>query len=319
MGKKVVFNSSFFYIFIRSLLKCRLLLLFLLILCTCFSCAGGLSRKEASKLYFNLGNAYFDLGQNEKASEAYLKALFYDKKMKVALFNLAKAYMEANRFSDALDILDNMLKSEPKNVILLLAKAYCIYAYGDLEESYELYGLILEIDPGNIEALFNSAVIKAEEGLYTDALETLTILKTRQIDDDRITRKINFKIGEIFYNADEYGQAIEYLKYTSENEPDNIENLKMLFDSYVKTNAYASAVDIGNQILSIENDKDILFQLAFIYLTAIEDMNTGILFLNRSISAGFSDMQKASALMETLPGDMVRTISEILRKEKLLD
>ncbi|MCL2705886.1 MAG: tetratricopeptide repeat protein [Spirochaetaceae bacterium] len=299
--------------------SCNLIFILLLILFTFCSCAGGLSRKEASKLYYNLGNAYFDLGQNDKASDAYLKALSYDKKMKIASFNLAKSYIEANKFTDAIAILDKMLKKEPKNVILLSAKAYCIYRFGDTEKAYELYNLILRIDSGNVEALFNSAVIKVEEGSYTDALEKLEILKTKKIDDDKILKRINSKIGEIYYNAGEYYQSIDYLKYTQENDPENIGNLKMLFDSYIQIQAYSSAIDIGNQILNDEKDKDILFQISFIYLTAIEDRDKGISFLSQAIAEGFSDKEKASLLMEKLPKEMLRSISTILKKEKLLD
>ena len=299
--------------------SCNLIFILLLILFTFCSCAGGLSRKEASKLYYNLGNAYFDLGQNDKASDAYLKALSYDKKMKIASFNLAKSYIEANKFTDAIAILDKMLKKEPKNVILLSAKAYCIYRFGDTEKAYELYNLILRIDSGNVEALFNSAVIKVEEGSYTDALEKLEILKTKKIDDDKILKRINSKIGEIYYNAGEYYQSIDYLKYTQENDPENIGNLEMLFDSYIQIQAYSSAIDIGNQILNDEKDKDILFQISFIYLTAIEDRDKGISFLSQAIAEGFSDKEKASLLMEKLPKEMLRSISTILKKEKLLD
>ena len=297
----------------------NLLFFLLLILFTCFGCAGGLSRKEASKLYYNLGNAYFELGQNEKATTAYLKALEYDKKMKIASFNLAKAYMEANKFTEAITILDKMLKKESKNVILLSAKAYCIYKYGDFEQSYELYIQILKIDPGNVEALFNSAVIKAEEGSYTDAIENLEILKTKKIEDEKLLKRVNSKIGEIYYKAGEYEQAIDYLKYIDENESDNTIKLTMLFDAYVKVQAYSSAVDIGNQLLVKEKDKDILFQLAYIYLIAIEDKDKGISSLKEAIAEGFSDKEKISHLVENLPKQLIRSISEILKKEKLLD
>ena len=307
----------------RSFMNHNLLFFLLLILFAFSGCAGGLSRKEAAKIYYNLGNAYFDLGQNEKASDAYLKALDYDKKMKIVLFNLAKSYIESKKFSDSLDILDKMLKEDPKNVILLSAKAYCLYSYGDFEKSYELYAQILEIDPGNIEALFNNAAIKAEEGSYTDAIEKLAILKTKKIDDDKLLKKVNSKIGEIYYKAGEYHQSIDYLKYTKENDPDNIKNLKMLFDSYTQIHAYSSAVEIGNLIVSKEKekekDKNILFQLSFIYLTAIEDMNKGISFLNQAIAEGFSDKEKASLLIENIPKEMRKSISGILKKEKLLD
>ena len=302
----------------RLYFKHILLIFLLLIMFVVCGCAGGLSRKEASKLYFNLGNAYFELGQNEKAISAYLRALDYDRKMRVASFNLAKTYIDTDRFSDAINILTRMLRDEPRNVILLSAKAYCIYRFGDFEQALELYNQILEMDPGNVEAIFNSAVINADEGSYTEALEKLEILKRKRIEED-ILRRINSKIGEIYYKAGEYRQAIEYLVFTKENEPENIANLKMLFDSYVQVRSYSSAVDVGSQIINIEKDKDVLFQLSFIYLTAIEDIERGISYLNQAISGGFSDREKISQLMENLPGRMTRRISEILRAERLLD
>jgi len=303
----------------RPCLNHNLLFFLLLILFAYCGCAGGLSRKEASKLYYNLGNAYFELGQNEKAAEAYRMALDYDNKMNIASFNLAKSYIEADKFSDAIAILDKMLKKEPRNLILLTAKAYCLYRYGDTEKSYELYNMILRIDSGNVEALFNSAVIKAEEGSYTDALEKLEVLKTKKIEDEKILKRTNSKIGEIFYNAGEYYQAIDFLKYTKENDPENIENLKMLFDSYIQIQSYSSAVDIGNQLLDIEKNKDILFQLSFIYLTAIEDKNKGISSLSQAIAEGFDDKEKVSHLIQNLPREMIKSVSDILKKEKLLD
>ncbi|MCL2793271.1 MAG: tetratricopeptide repeat protein [Spirochaetaceae bacterium] len=299
-------------------LKLNLLFFLLLLLFAYCGCAGGLSRKEAARLYFNLGNAYFELGQNERAITAYLRALDYDRRMRVASFNLAKSYMEENRFSDAINILNRMLRDEPRNVIILSAKAYCLYRFGDFERALELYEQVLEIDPGNIEALFNSAVIMSEEGSHEEALEKLAMLKTRRIEES-VLRRINSKIGEIYYNAGEHRQAIEYLRHTAENESVSIEILKMLFNSYVEIRAYASAVDMGTRILDREEDKDVLFQMSFIYLTAIEDTDRGISFLRQAISAGFSDMEKASYLLENAPRGVTRRISDILRAERLLD
>ncbi|MCL2293266.1 MAG: tetratricopeptide repeat protein [Spirochaetes bacterium] len=289
------------------------------VLFTFAGCAGGLSRKEASNLYFNLGNAYFELGQNDKAVQAYLRALSFNRRMRVASFNLAKAYIELGRFSDSLNVLNRMLREDPNNIILLSAKAYCLYRSGEFEESAEIYSRILGIDPGNIEALFNSAVIKAKKESFEEALEKLAILKTRRIDNERLRRRINAQIGAIFYKAGEYSQAIEYLEYTRGNEFNSLENLKMLFNSYVQIRAFSSAIDIGKQIVDKEKDKDILFQLAFIYLTAVEEIRTGISFLNQAIAAGFSDREKASRLMENLPRGMIRSVSEILTRENLLD
>lgn len=282
-------------------------------------CAGGLSRREAAKLYYNLGNTYLDLGQSGKASESYLKALEYDGKMKIASYNLAKAYMDGGKFGEALAVLDRMLKDEPENIIALTAKAFCYYRYGDMDKSYSIYSEILEKDPGNAEALYNSAVIISEKGDYGSALEKLSQLKSGKNTDEKLLLKINFKLGQIYYATGQYELSLEYLDYVKRKEPGNIASLEILFDAYVKTRYFASAVETGNLLLKSDpENKDVLFEMAVIYLTAIEDTSSGIRFLDQAIKAGFSDREKIQILLKT-PGLAGKDrIMELLGNEKLL-
>ncbi len=283
-------------------------------------CAGGLSRREAARLYYNLGNAYLEIGKSDKASESYLKALEYDRKMKIASFNLAKAYMDAEKYSDAITILDSMLEEDPANVIILSAKAFCIFRFGNFEKAYELYEKVIEIDPANAEALYNSAVIKSEQGNNSEALEMLTKLRSRKIEDEKLLIRINYAFGEIYYKTDQFEEAIKYLDYVKEKEPENIKNLNMLFDSCVKTRYFSSAVRAGEQILEFDPDnKDLLFDMAVIFLVAIEDVESGMVYLEKAISSGFSDKGKARNLLDTPELAKKDVIHKLLQKGKLLD
>ncbi|MFW5769381.1 MAG: tetratricopeptide repeat protein, partial [Spirochaetota bacterium] len=51
------------------------ILVFGIILLSLIGCASSLPRKEAAVVYYNLGNAYFELGELDDAAEAYLEAL----------------------------------------------------------------------------------------------------------------------------------------------------------------------------------------------------------------------------------------------------
>ena len=298
----------------------EIILLWLLILFLLSGCAGGLSRRESAKLYYNLGNAYLELGDTTKASESYLKALEYNKNMKIASFNLAKAYMEVEKYSDAIRILDGMLKEEPENTILLSAKAYCVYRFGNYEKASELYDDVLKIDPGNMEALYNSAVIRIDRENYSAALDKLTLLKAKKIEDDSMLAKINSAFGETYYKTEQYSEAIKYLDLIRQKEPDNTGNLIMLFNSYLKTRYFASVVETGSLILKKEpENKDVLFDMAAVYLNEIEDTEKGITYLEKAVSAGFDDKIRAKELASAPDITGKERIYKILQNAKLLD
>jgi len=292
----------------------------LLILFLLSGCAGGLSRRESAKLYYNLGNAYLELGDTAKASESYLKALEYNKNMKIASFNLAKAYMEVEKYSEAIGILDGMLKEEPENTILLSAKAYCVYRFGNYEKASELYDDVLKIDPGNMEALYNSAVISIDRENYSAALDSLTLLKAKKIEDDSLLTKINSAFGETYYRTEQYSEAIKYLDLIRQTDPDDISNLTMLFNSYLKTRYFASVAETGTMILKKQpENKEILFNMASVYLNEIEDTEKGLTYLEKALAAGFDDKIRAEELASAPDIAGKERIYKILQNAKLLD
>lgn len=308
---KIKNNFSLFYLIVFTIL------LF-------FGCAGGLSRKEAAKLYYNLGNAYLEIGKEDKASQAYLTALEYDKKMKIASFNLAKAYMDSEKYIDAINMLDNMIKEDDTNSMLLSAKAYCLYRFGDIDGSYIIYEEILTLDPGNSEALYNTALIKAEQGDYEEAIEKLTSLKSDKIDDEKLFTKINMAIGDIYTKMEKYEESIEYFEFVKNEEPDNIKNLTFLFNSYYKSSYYSHALETGNKILEetpddLENNKELFFDMAVIYLTAVEDSVKGLEYLEKALDAGFDNLEKAKNLVETEGLLDADDIISLLKSKNILD
>ena len=79
------------------------------------SCASGVPEKDVAPLYYNLGNAYFELGELDRAVESYLKAIELDESLARASFNLAKVYVEKNQLDKASRILEELLTEDPEN------------------------------------------------------------------------------------------------------------------------------------------------------------------------------------------------------------
>lgn len=308
---KIKKNFSFFYLIVFTVLLL-------------FGCAGGLSRKEAAKLYYNLGNAYLEIGKESRASEAYLKALEYDEKLKIASFNLAKAYMDSEKYLDALNMLDNMIKEDDTNNLLLSAKAYCLYRFGDIDSSYIIYEQILTLDPGNPEALYNTALIKAEQEDYEEAIERLTSLKSDKIDDEKLFTRINMAIGDIYVKMEKFEESIEYFEFVKNEESDNIKNLTLLFNSYYKSSYYSRALETGSDILEktpddLENNKEIFFDMAVIYLTIVEDSVKGLDYLEKALDAGFDNREKAENLATTEGLLDADDVISLLESKNLID
>ena len=179
-----------FFLLIKSLF-------YFLCLISLISCAGGLSKRESARVYYNLGNAYFELGKNDEASSAYLRALDFDDDLKVASFNLARTYIETEKYSEALRLLDNMLENDSENTVVHSAKGYCLFVWEIMMQPLESYLDVLEINPGDQDALFNYALIMTELEDYKTAIEKFAVLKNTNPDDDFLVKKIDFAVGRV--------------------------------------------------------------------------------------------------------------------------
>ncbi len=277
------------------------------------SCAGGLSKRESARVYYNLGNAYFELGKNEDASAAYLRALDFDSELKVATYNLVRTYIEAEKYSEALRLLDRMIENDNENTVLHSAKGYCLFRFGNYNKAAESYLDVIKINPGDQDALFNYAFIMTELGNYESAVEKLAELKSANPDDDLLAVKIDFAIGRIYYLQEDYKKSQEYFESVYEKNPDYGETAAYLFEIYKNSKLYGKMVETGKKILENEPDNgDILFDLSRVLLLEIEDSEQGLEFFKKAIKSGFSDKEMLDELLENKNNSVKKEIEKIL-------
>lgn len=283
------------------------------------SCVFAPSRKEFANVYFNLGNAYMRLGEAENAARAFLKAAEYDKKFGAATFNLAKSYIMAERYGDALDVLDGLAQSDPENGTILSAQAYCYYKLENRDKAFELYLQILEREPDNYAARFNYASLLAEEGYLPEAMETYQQLEV--FSESETDAQLYFEMAKVSFSAEDYEKAVQYGEKALSLDSENIEINRFLLLPYLKGEFYAKYLETADIVINYNLTRDsniknsenaeLYFTKSDILLNHTGNFAQGAAQLKRAIAAGFEDKDRLKVLYdnkELLNSDEIRSI-----------
>lgn len=271
----------------------------------CSSCVFSPSRKEMAEVYYNLGNAYLRLGESENASSAFLRAVELDKKFASSNFNLAKSYMVAERYGDALEILDELLKEDEFNSIVLSAKAYCCYALGNSDQSFDIYQQILERNPDNDDARYNFAVLLALQGRDEEALAEFSRLMVGENESDSF--ELYYEMAKVSYNMKKWDDAIGYGEKAYELSPDTVELCEFLLKIYYEQKYYARYLEMADVYIDYNDknvnasespNKNIYFRKSVILLTSIGDFRQGADSLKKALALGFDDKDELSLLYD---------------------
>lgn len=284
-------NQRFFGDVRRS--SCTVLLLAAIILFA--SCATGIPESEVAPLYYNLGNAYFELGEYDQAAEAYLRAIELDKSLVRANYNLVQVFLEKKEFARAKTYLQELIAEDPENATLLSTLGYILTMEGNLAKALQIFQDILERDPKNIDALYNTAVIywKLEE--FTEAREVFLEVFEEEPNDAETVYNLAL-LEERLGNSE---RAIEYLQTYTSNKPDDLEAKERLADIYNEEELYAKALELYDQILKKDESRGpVLFKKAYILLTVVGNIEEGMSYLERAILAGFKEQEKYKQLVE---------------------
>ncbi|MBO7516979.1 MAG: tetratricopeptide repeat protein [Spirochaetia bacterium] len=297
----------------------RFRILILAIVCILSSCVFAPSRKEFANVYFNLGNAYMRLGEAENAAKAFLKAAEYDKKFGAANFNLAKSYIMAERYGDALDVLDGLAAQDPENSTILSAQAYCYYKLENRDKAFELYLQILEREPDNYMARFNYASLLAEEGYLPAAMETYQQLEV--FSDSATDAQLYFEMAKVSFSSEDYEKSIQYGEKALSLDSENIEISRFLLRPYELGEYYAKFLETADVVIDYNLAKDsniknsenaeLYFKKCDILLNHTGNFTQGASQLKKAIAAGFEDKDKLKVLYdnkELLNSDEIRSI-----------
>ncbi len=275
-------------------------------------CASDPRIREVAAEYYNIGNAFFELGQYEKAIDAYRSALRFDPGLAKADYNLAVTYARMKKLPEAEQLLKKLLADDPANASLMVTLAWTYHLAGTEEQALSQYDAALAIAPESADAWYNSAIILWKMERKQEALERFRKLLSVAPDD---TEGL-FGAGSLLLSMDDPTGAEEYLGRCVQKKPDDLDARYLLADSLERQRKLSRVLEEYDRILERDpKQANAWFGKARLLLTAIQDPDNGLAALRKSLELGFRDAEAAAVLLAS-PGLLEREAVQAALKER---
>ncbi len=267
-------------------------------------CRTSPSISELADVYYNLGNAYSELGRSEDAGAAYRRAFALEPDFIKAAYNLGRVDIEAGKYNEGIDIFQTLLKKDKGNTVVKEALAWGYYRKGDKKKSLEWYKDILSSDAYNKSVLRNICVLLISDENYTDAYSYLK--KLRELDPDDFFTDKQLGIAESKLGI---SSGAVWFEQAEKENPGDKDVLSLLAAAYVVDKNYSKALETYDLLLKKGKDPETLFNKAFVLLTKVEDYDKGLKVLREALSGGFNGQGKLKKL---------RDYPDLLYRERIL-
>ena len=282
------------------------LVLTLLLLVGCTS----IGNREGAEAYYNLGNAYFDLGRLDESKRAYQRALELDSSLSVATYNLARLYIEEERYNDAEDILVSLLQQDRGNTILFETLGWLSFRRGRYEEAADRYREALDLGVGNAAVWYNLGQIYLILEKEAEALEALG--EAVYYAPESLVYRLG--LAEAYNDQGRTSEAADLLYPAFADGARDSDLLTSLLGYLVEDEEYPGALEVANAALDSLSSRpspetqearaSVLYYKAFTLLVGFEDTAAGLSSLGEALKAGFDDLESLRRFFEypELPG-----------------
>lgn len=263
------------------------------------ACTTTLSREELATEYYNIGSAYFDLGELEKSATYLSRAIELSPQLARGSYNLARVYVLQERYDDALALLDRLLAEDPENSLVIETIAYAHYEAGDLAQAAEWYARAERTNPADPQLLRNRAAVELELGDAEAALAALRRALELDADDPALALELaraERLAGNATASLDAYERHVELAD--SPGADALLEYAALLEEEEY----YADAIEVlagAPDAAGTQPTQQALahFERGRLLLTEAQETEGGIDAVRTAISLGFDDAEAFASLL----------------------
>ncbi|MCL2243736.1 MAG: tetratricopeptide repeat protein [Treponema sp.] len=257
------------------------------------------SMAASAEEYYSIGMAYFELGKYEEAERWLNRAKTADRTMTASQYNLGRLAFERQRYREAAEYFEDILKRDPNNVLSLRAAAYTRIKTGDIGIADKHYKKLLELVPESIDDGYNHALVLYAMKRYGEAEETLYKYPAALEERDSL----------LLYSRSQKAQnkpeAIDnYAKWLGVNSDSSVRyEYAQLLEQH---ELYARALEEYRKLLSqaassnTEPPRSALrYSIAKLLLIADYESSEGITEMETAVSEGFIDTEALEVLLNS--------------------
>lgn len=142
--------------------------------------------------------------------------------------NMGRSYLDENKLTDALEALNKAIQINPRDLNALSNIAIVYRNQKKYKEALEIFKKVLEIDPKNAKTLFSIGTIHSETGQIEEAIN---YYKKAIVVNPHIS-KIHYNIGLLYLKKNNNGLAVKSFQQAATLDPDNADahyNLAILY------------------------------------------------------------------------------------------
>ncbi len=275
------------------------------------SCVTGVSQQELAQEYFNLGNAYFELGDFDRSYRYYRNALELTDQFPAAGYNLVRLLIDRGDMDRAREYLLQLRRDDPENLLLIETEAFMYASEGKTSEAVALYRRVLDQSPGRVRAGYNLGLLKAREESWELARSVLE--QHRMFADDDLDYR--WLYAEALYRSgDESAALTELERYFLRVQDDAPRRLRLL-QRYVKWEFFLPALEIAEDPPeSLLRDGEFHFAIATAHLRGGSDFALGRRSLEEALRREFTDPRRLAELLQHVADDEIRVLQQLYQE-----
>jgi tetratricopeptide (TPR) repeat protein len=208
---------------------------------------------NAAHLWNEKGNAHLARGEDDQAEAAYRHSLGLDNRYEQTYMLLADFYERRERFAEEIEVLQQGIAELPNRAQLYSYLGVAKARTSDLSGAAEANLKVLELQPNNVGAMRNLAIIYRDMGDTAKAIEYLERALTVTPADAAEERKLLYRLGiELYTLAGQPDQLLVKYEQLRQLSPDDTEVLRMLYSLYLDRQNYEGAVDVLRTLITLE-------------------------------------------------------------------
>jgi tetratricopeptide (TPR) repeat protein len=126
-------------------------------------------------VWYNRGNAYYSLGNYEKAFQDFAEAARLDPNYVNSWINKGAALNGMGRYFEAIAACDKALSLDNRSVDAWNNKGNAYYGLGRYDEAVNAYNEVLVLYPNHVGALCNKGIALALQGKYDESIQVYDV------------------------------------------------------------------------------------------------------------------------------------------------